>query len=338
MSSADFANDLYVESMIPLSYPCYGVLSTQLNSDLLAQSQENYRELLNNKLESLNYCPILLSLKNQSESLIRVHGLMGFFFPRRTKQLNSTNDNMKKPSSFYYSMNRGNNEFSVQSYNCAKNNNFSNDKHVPCSECKINWRTFRNKTAIKYLKESSHKKILKLEEKKYLTLNEEFQEHVKNSKLKWNLIHKKMNKLFKRISYWKKKFKTLEAAVLQWRKVEEDRNGFITLNEDDATIWAKFYEFIDQQIDKEHHGNEEMKELHKELIRTETKSLGKFNSRKDKRGVRSTKISSRILNYSISLANSLGRVSYEKEAQLRNLPTWDTISRYYSITFSNFSK
>ena len=136
-----------------------------------------------------------------------------------------------------------------------------------------------------------------------------------------------MNKLFKRASYWKKQFKTLEAAVFQWRKVEENRNGFISINEDEATLWIKFYEFIDEKIESEHIGNEEMIELHKELIRTETKNLSKFNSRNDKREVRSTKISSRKLNYSISLANSLGRVRYEKEAELRNLPTWDTISR-----------
>ena len=109
--------------------------------------------------------------------------------------------------------------------------------------------------------------------------------------------------------------------------MEENKNGFITINENDAAMWTKFYEFIDEKIESEHRGNEEMIELHKELLRTETKYLGKFNSRNDKRGVRSTKISSRILNYSISLANSLGRVCYEKEADLRNLPSWDTISR-----------
>ena len=157
MSLADLEDDLNVEAMVSLSYPCYGVLSSQLNSDLLAQSQENYRELLNDDLESFDYCPILLSLKNRSESIIRVHGLMGFFFPRRSKESDGSNCNFRKPSSFYYSMNKGNNEFSVQSYNCDKNKNFSNDELLPCIECKKNWRTFRNKTAIKYLKESSHK-------------------------------------------------------------------------------------------------------------------------------------------------------------------------------------
>ena len=60
-----------------------------------------------------------------------------------------------------------------------------------------------------------------------------------------------MNKLFKRVSYWKKTFKTLEAAVIQWRRVEKDRSGIITINEDDATMWTKFYEFTDGKIENE---------------------------------------------------------------------------------------
>ena len=102
----------------------------------------------------------------------------------------------------------------------------------------------------------------------------------------------------------------------------ENRNGFTTINEDDAAMWTKFYEFIDEKIESEHKGNEEMIELHKELIRTETKYFGKFNSRNDKRGVRSIKISSRILNYSISHANSLGRVCYEKEGSRSSKSTF----------------
>ena len=124
-----------------------------------------------------------------------------------------------------------------------------------------------------------------------------------------------------------KNFKNLEAAVSQWRKIEKERYGFITVNEDESSLWTKFYEFIDKQIDKEHHANEEMRELHRELVRTEISTLGKFNTRNDKRGIRTTKISSRILNYSMSLANSMGKARYENEATLRSLPTWDTISR-----------
>lgn len=158
-------------------------------------------------------------------------------------------------------------------------------------------------------------------------LRGKFEDHIRKKKMQWATVNQKMNKLLKRASYWRKKYKTLQLAVVQWRKIEEDRNGFVVIEDDDATIWSKIYEFIDKQIDKEHFDNDEKRDLHKELIRTETMSLGKFNSRKDKREVRTTKISSRILNYSMSLANKLGKVQYESEAQLRSLPTWDTISR-----------
>ena len=150
---------------------------------------------------------------------------MGFFFPRRCKELDGFNFNFCKPSSFYYSMNKGNNEFSVQSYNCAKNKNFSIDAHLRCIECKKSWRTFRAKTAVKYLKESSHKKILKCEEKRYASLNEEFQEHVKNNKLKWISINKKIKKLFKRVCYWKKNskhFKLQSFNGAKWKRIKMD--------------------------------------------------------------------------------------------------------------------
>ena len=81
-----------------------------------------------------------------------------------------------------------------------------------------------------------------------------------------------------------------------------------------------------------------MKLLHKELIRTETSSLGKFNKRKNKRGITKTKISSRILNYSMSLANKLGKTNYEKESKLHCLPNWSTLTRYVLLfckTISN---
>ena len=158
MISDDFDDHLNGSCMTSSSYPCYGVTSIQLNSDLLVQSQENYRDLLQDNINYSRYCPVLLSLKNQSKSVIRIHGLMGFFYPRKNKELDASNEHMRKPSSFYYSMNRGKNEFAVQSYNCAKKNNVSNDKYKPCLDCKNNWRTFRDKTALKYLKESVRRK------------------------------------------------------------------------------------------------------------------------------------------------------------------------------------
>lgn len=320
--SSMFSTPLHV----PIQY-CKGVLSTPCNSDLLLLSQKNYRKFLISTNPTEVYCSELLSIKNCSESAISLDGLMGFFLPRKFNIKKLGSEMIMKPSSFYYSVHDGKNSFRIQSYDCALNKNVAVANNESCSDCRNFWRSFRNNTADKYLEASSHNKIIREKDKKLKELRVEFEEHVKNKKTQWATINQKMNKLLKRVSYWKKKYKTLQSAVVRWRKVEDDRNGFVVIEEDDATIWGKFYDFIDKQIDKEHYDNDEKRDLHKELIRTETISLGKFNARKDKRGIRTTKISSRILNYSMTLANKLGKVQYENEAQLRSLPTWDTISR-----------
>lgn len=306
---------------------CKGFLTNPLNSDSLVQSQENFRNFLSTSDPSTQYCSILCSILEESNSLVDLEGLMGFFLPRNINAKNSIVKDMIIPTSFYYSVHNGKNNFMVQSYSCVKNKNIQLQYNKSCSDCKINWRSFRNNTAIKYLRVTNHNKLIKCSEKKYDILSTEFQKHKEIMKIKWGAVDQKFNKLSKRVSYWKKKFKTLKEAVSQWRKIEEKREGFITIEEDDAIIWKKFYEFIDLKIDREHYANEEMRDLHKELIRTETMTLGKFNTRNDKRGIRTTKISSRILNYSMSLANSMGKVRYENEATLRSLPTWDTVSR-----------
>ena len=312
---------------IPNVKYCSGVITTPSTSDLLVLSQKNYRTLLECSNSSEKYCPLLANIKNDTDCDISLEGLMGFFLPRRIISKNLSNDILIKPASLYYSVHDGNNRFNVQSYECALHKNKMTENGSPCNDCKINWRSFRNNTATKYLKTSDHEKIVRESQRKWDSLNEVFHMHITNTKFKWAVANKKMNKLLKRVSYWKKKFKTLQAAVTQWRKIEEERNGFIKVDEDEATIWNNFYEFIDKQRDKEHHTNDEMRDLHKELIRSETSSLGKFNVRNDKRGIRTAKLSSRILNYSITLANALGQVKYESEAKLRSLPTWDTISR-----------
>ena len=319
--------DSFEISEVPNVKYCRGVITTPSTSDLLVLSQKNYRTLLDCGDSTEKYCQLLANIKNGSDCTICLKGLMGFFLQRRIISRTLVDDTLIKPSSIYYSVNDGKNRFNIQSYECALNKNIMTENGSPCNNCKGNWRSFRNNTATKYLKTSDHRKIVRESEKKIKSLNEEFQTHITNTKIKWAVAKKKMNKLFKRVSYWKKKYKTLQAAVIQWRKVEEERDGFVKIDEDDATIWNNFYEFIDKQIDKEHHSNDEMRDLHKELIRSETSSLGNFNKRNDKRGVRTAKISSRILNYSITLANALGQVRYESEARLRSLPTWDTISK-----------
>ena len=319
--------DSFEISEVPNVRYCRGVFTTPTTSDLLILSQKNYRMLLDCGDYTDKYCQLLANIKNGSDGTICLKGLMGFFLPRKIISKTSGNDTLIKPVSIYYSVDDGKNRFTIQSYECALKKNILTENESPCDDCKGNWRSFRNNTATKYLKTSDHKKIVRESEKKFKSLNEEFQMHITNTKIKWAVAHKKMNKLFKRVAYWRKKFITLQDAVIQWRKVEDERDGFVKIDEDYATIWNNFYEFIDKQIDKQHHTNEEMRDLHKELIRSETSSLGKFNKRNDKRGVRTAKISSRILNYSITLANALGKVRYESEAQLRSLPTWDTISK-----------
>ena len=154
-----------------------------------------------------------------------------------------------------------------------------------------------------------------------------YDELIEGEKMRTIAHNKSINKLVKKVSYWRNKCKTLEEAVAEWRKKEASRDGFISIEDEEAEKWLNFYSFIDEKIDQEHFDDEEMRNLHKELIRTETSTLGKFNKRKDKRGIVKTKISSRILNYSLSLANNLGKVNYEKESKLHCLPDWSTITR-----------
>ena len=136
-----------------------------------------------------------------------------------------------------------------------------------------------------------------------------------------------MNKLRKKVSYWRFRCQDLEPAVAQWRKVEHKRKGFFDISEKESERWFEFYTFIDKFIEKEHEGDPEKILLHKELLRSETSQLGKFNKSENKRGLRTTKLSSRILNYALGLAHNLGKVKYEKEAALRSLPCWSTLTK-----------
>lgn len=147
---------------------------------------------------------------------------------------------------------------------------------------------------------------------------------LKKQRISSNQIIKKIKKVS---AYWKLKCKTLESGVKEWREKETANNGFITIKDDEATKWILFYDFIDELIDKEHADDPEKAALHKELIKTETKYLGKFNKNNNKKGVKSKRISSRILNYALTMANSLGKTNYETEAALRSLPCWSTLTR-----------
>ena len=121
--------------------------------------------------------------------------------------------------------------------------------------------------------------------------------------------------------------KDLRSAVEKWRNIEHERKGFLSINEDESQNWFNFYSFIDKFIEAEHPGDVEKQKLHKELIKSEMSQLGKFNKNGDKRGIRTTKISTRILNYSLGLAHKLGKHKYAEEAALRSLPSWSTLTR-----------
>ena len=153
---------------------------------------------------SAEYCPILCSILKELESLVILEGLMGFFLPRNANVKNSSDRELIKPTSFYYSVSNGKNNFMVQSYSCVKNKNNLLELNSSCLDCKMNWRTFRNNTAIRYLRMTNHNKIIKSGEKKYNLLSAEFQKHKEKTKIKWGALDQKLNRLSKRVSYWKK--------------------------------------------------------------------------------------------------------------------------------------
>lgn len=88
------------------------------------------------------------------------------------------------------------------------------------------------------------------------------------------------------------------------------------MSEEESVRWFEFYTFIDELIEKEHAGDPEKISLHKELIRSEMSQQGKFNKSGNKRGIRTTKLSSKIINHALGLAHNLGKVKNEKETTL----------------------
>ena len=320
---------------------CLGVSTYPDDSKLLTKCQDNLKTFLRTDNQQSIYCPMLCSIKNGENSRIRLEGFLGFILPRIECNPNVIRESMNEtsteesgtklicPIGLYHISNDGKNKFLVQSYKCAKKNNKVVYKDDTCGDCKSLWRSIRNNSNGKTITIIDHNKRMKSNEKEHAVIIEKKDEIIKQDKIKLGEHNKTINKLLKKISYWKVKFQTLDEAVNEWRKVEKVNNGFISIEDDEATKWEEFYKFIDGQIDKEHFDDEELRHLHKELIRSETCSLGKFNKRNNKRGVRKTKISSRILNYSLTLATSLGKSSYENEAKIRSLPCWSTLTRYF---------
>lgn len=229
------------------------------------------------------------------------------------------------PTAFVHTVNDGLNSFWIRSYDCTINQNVTDV--LRCSDCNTLNRTFRNKSPEEVISMSAHNKVIKNYENKLIKSSDEFsllKEKMKTQTISYN---HGLNKIRKKVAYWKGICKDLRSAVNHWRDVEKVRNGFLSVDDDEAKKWFEFYAFIDDLIDKEHADDKEKCDLHKELIRSELENLGKYNKSNNKRGKKNTKISSRILNYSLGLADSLGKVKYEAEASLRSLPSWSSLSR-----------
>ena len=278
-----------------------------------------------------NYCPYLVSMRNQRGSVREKYTLLGFLIasePNGSKRHPSeAEDCVITPSALLFTCNNSLDKFFIKSYLCEIDKERNINGRDVCNKCALFWRKFRGKSPCDTISIKEHKKIIKCSEKKQKKNTEEKNNlilEIKQQKLDYN---KKINKLVKKSSYWKLKCRNIEKSVDDWRKKEEETKGFLKIKDDEATMWILFYDFIYELIDKQHPNDPELASLHKELIKTETHSLGKFNKNNQKTGIKSKKISSKILNYSLTLANALGKTKYETEAALRSLPCWTTLTR-----------
>ena len=293
-------------------------------------------EVCNNNLKDflqesskVNYCPYLVTLLNKSESLMENYTILGFLIPTKLNKnkKSASEQSVITPSALLFTFNNSLDKFFLKSYLCEKEQKYNRNGRYICNECATFWRSFRGNSPSDTITIKEHKRILKYNEKKQKINDEEKKDlevKIKIQKLESNKI---INRLIKKSSYWRLKCRNIQKSVEEWRKNEGETQGFVKIKDDEAKMWILFYDFINELIDKEHPNDPELASLHKELIRTETYSLGKFNKNNQKTGIKSKKISSKILNYSLTLANALGKTKYETEAALRSLPCWTTLTR-----------
>ena len=305
---------------------CSGRRTSPLISWHFIECQQNITKFLSDVNCRTNYCTELCDII-QNKTSLRQDSLLGFFLKsnRKTK-INKTVDAVLIPLALLYKAKDDVNSYWIQSFDCVLNNEECLLTES-CKICKLFWRSFRGLSPGPTISMKEHKKIVNRELSDIKISNTLNKKKIENKDEIIKEKNKMLNRLRKKIHYWKNRFIDVESAVAQWREVEFRRNGFIKVNDDEALKWFQFYDFIDQMIEKEHEGDPEKIALHKELIRTETEHLGKYNKNGNKTGIRSTKISSRILNYSIGLAHSLGKNKYEEEALIRSLPHWSTLTR-----------
>lgn len=292
------------------------------------ECQNNLNKLLNDVNRNSNYCSQLCDFVENETTTIKNKTFLGFILPSQRKRISSEKcSNLFVPSALLFKANNRLMDYSMQSWECYVRKDELRCKVGLCKTCKAFWRSFRGLLPKQTIFMSDHNKTIK----KNLKNVEELQR--KNASLLIDnakyLNEKKqtLNTLRKKISYWKVRCQELKSKVAQWRNLERERKGFIDVDQEESERWFKFYKFIDKLIENEHTGDPEKILLHKELIRSETSQLGKFNKSGNKRGIRTTKLSSRILNYALGLAHNLGKVKYEKEATLRSLPCWSTLTK-----------
>jgi hypothetical protein len=254
---------------------------------------------------------------------------MGFFVQKNRKKKNSEIiSNTVIPSAILFRSNDNLNNYWVQSWECFISVDEMFNYGKSCTVCNSFWRKkLRNLTCVQTVLKSDHDKMIKMNNKERDELSTLNKKLAIDNDMIVSVKNKLINNLRKKISYWRLQCKDLRSAVQRWRKIEHERKGFFNVNDSESIKWHEFYEFIFSRIDEEHKGDPEKIALHKELIKSEISQLGKFNKSGNKRGMRTVKISSRILNYSLGLAHSLGKVKYEKEATLRSLPCWSTLTR-----------
>ena len=309
-------------------FTCKGVMLSDLKPWLFDLCNSNLKDFLKES-SKVNYCPYLVTLLNKSVSLMENYTILGFLIPKRSNNSKkcALQQSIITPSALLFTFNNSLDKFFMKSYLCEIENKYNRNGRYICNNCATFWRSFRGKSPSDTITIKEHKKILKFNEKKEKINNEEKNDlkvEIKKQKLESNKI---INRLIKKSSYWRLKCKNIGKSVEEWRKKEDETQGFLKIKVDEAKMWILFYDFINELIDKEHPNDPELASLHKELIRTETYSLGKFNKNNQKTGIKSKKISSKILNYSLTLANALGKTKYETEAALRSLPCWTTLTR-----------
>ena len=306
-------------------FECKGVSVVSLEVWIFSSCQKNLTFLMTT--DASKYCPSLTEIINRIKESNSREMLIGFLLSRMIKSVRSSIDNTSyvTPSALVFKADDSINSFFIQSYQCAVNINTRKEKDC-CKDCKLYRRKSRGFHPCDTVLMSVHKRILKKKDNTINDLKRKSDLQVEENKVVIAEKNRTINRLRKKICYWKLICKDIRSAVEKLRNIEHERKGFISITEDESQNWFNFYSFIDKFIEQEHRGDNERIKLHKELIRSEMNQLGKFNKNGDKRGIRTTKISTRIFNYSLGLAHNLKKHKYEEEATFRSLLSWCTLT------------